>query len=74
MSRASEWSKPCALSDMKSVAKREVIRMTTAENGTHHVTIPNHDPIKLGTLSSILDDIASHLQINRDDLLTKLKL
>ena len=50
------------------------IRMTTAENGTHHITIPNHDPIKLGTLSSILDDIASHLQINRDDLLTKLKL
>jgi predicted RNA binding protein YcfA (HicA-like mRNA interferase family) len=28
------------------------IRMTTAERGEHHVTIPNHHPIKIGTLSS----------------------
>ena len=34
---------------------------------THHVTIPNHDPIKLGTLSSIISDVAEHLGINKED-------
>jgi predicted RNA binding protein YcfA (HicA-like mRNA interferase family) len=41
----------------------------TADNTTHHVSVPNHDPLKLGTLSAILSDVASHLQISRDDLL-----
>jgi predicted RNA binding protein YcfA (HicA-like mRNA interferase family) len=27
------------------------IRLTTQENGEHHITIPNHSPIKIGTLS-----------------------
>jgi predicted RNA binding protein YcfA (HicA-like mRNA interferase family) len=26
------------------------IRLTTYSNGEHHLTIPNHNPIKLGTL------------------------
>jgi len=26
------------------------IRLTTQVNGTHHVTIPNHQPLKIGTL------------------------
>jgi type I restriction-modification system DNA methylase subunit len=30
------------------------LRLTTHEHGQHHVTIPNHDPIKMGTLSGIL--------------------
>jgi len=30
------------------------LRLTTNEHGQHHVTIPNHDPIKVGTLSGIL--------------------
>lgn len=30
------------------------IRLTrTLNNSIHHITIPNHDPIKLGTLNSI---------------------
>ena len=33
------------------------IRLTTQENGEHHITIPNHSPIKIGTLSAILRDI-----------------
>ena len=50
------------------------IRLTTEEKGTHHVTIPQHDPIKLGTLSSILDDIAKHHKTTRNELLLKLDL
>lgn len=30
------------------------IRLTTQLKGQHHITIPNHNPLKIGTLSSIL--------------------
>ncbi len=45
------------------------IRLTTDEPNEHHLTIPNHDPIKLGTLSSILSDIAEHKQLTKEELL-----
>jgi predicted RNA binding protein YcfA (HicA-like mRNA interferase family) len=48
------------------------IRLSTALNGTHHVTIPDHRPIKVGTLSSILGDIASHHRMTREELLSLL--
>lgn len=48
------------------------VRLTTEQNGQHHITIPNHDPLKIGTLSSILNEIASHLNINRDQILKEL--
>jgi len=48
------------------------IRLSTEVNGTHHVTVPNHDPIKPGTFSSILRDVASHHGLTRDQLLTRL--
>ncbi|MCA1624034.1 MAG: type II toxin-antitoxin system HicA family toxin [Acidobacteria bacterium] len=47
------------------------IRLTTTENGEHHVTIPAHDPIKIGTLSGILADIATHHGITRETLLSR---
>ena len=50
------------------------LRLTTSENGTHHVTIPNHNPIRIGTLAAILDDVANHLGINRQELLSKIRL
>ncbi len=48
------------------------IRLTTSKNGTHHVTIPDHRPIKVGTLSGILGDIAVHHQMTREELLALL--
>lgn len=48
------------------------IRMVTTERGQHHVTIPNHNPIKVGTLSGILGDVAAHLEVSRDDLVRRL--
>jgi predicted RNA binding protein YcfA (HicA-like mRNA interferase family) len=30
------------------------IRLTTTVYGEHHITIPNHNPVKLGTLSGII--------------------
>jgi predicted RNA binding protein YcfA (HicA-like mRNA interferase family) len=48
------------------------MRVTTELNGQHHVTIPVHDPIQVGLLAAILDDVAAHFQISRDDLLARL--
>ena len=48
------------------------IRLTTKENGIHHITVPNHNPLKIGTLSNILSDLADHFQISKKELLEKL--
>jgi predicted RNA binding protein YcfA (HicA-like mRNA interferase family) len=48
------------------------LRLTTEQNGEHHITIPAHNPLKVGTLSAILRDIADHLGLSRDELLTEL--
>ena len=47
------------------------IRITTEEKGIHHITIPEHDPIKIGTLSNILKDIASHFEITKEELIDR---
>jgi|SRR3972149_4929391 len=38
----------------------------------HHLTIPLHDPLRIGTLAAILADVAAHHGITRDALLAKL--
>jgi predicted RNA binding protein YcfA (HicA-like mRNA interferase family) len=48
------------------------IRLSTSLNGTHHITIPNHNPIKLGTLSSIITDVALHLGKSKEEIVNKL--
>ena len=48
------------------------LRLTTIESGEHHVTIPNHNPLKIGTLSRILGDVATHFQLSRDDIIRRL--
>ncbi len=48
------------------------IRLTTTVKGEHHITIPAHKYLKIGTLSSILSDIAGHFKINKGDLIKEL--
>jgi predicted RNA binding protein YcfA (HicA-like mRNA interferase family) len=48
------------------------VRLTTAERGEHHVTVPIHDPLRIGTLSAILAAVAAHHGIDRDELLKRL--
>ncbi|NNM95019.1 MAG: type II toxin-antitoxin system HicA family toxin [Bacteroidia bacterium] len=48
------------------------IRLTTQQNGEHHITIPNHSSLRIGTLSSILSAVADHFSLNREELLKKL--
>ena len=48
------------------------IRLTTQLQGEHHITIPAHDPLKVGTLNAILRGIAEHFGLTRDELLEQL--
>ena len=50
------------------------IRITTTQDGQHHETIPNHTPIKVGTLNGILKSIAGHHRMNTEQLLQILDL
>lgn len=45
------------------------IRLTCATHGEHHITLPNHDPLKLGTLAAILSSVAAHHGVTREELL-----
>ena len=45
------------------------IRLTTQKNGKHYITVPAHDPIKIGTLNSILKGISEHHKLERNKLI-----
>lgn len=47
-------------------------RLATVQTDEHHITIPAHRPIRIGTLSRIISDVASHLDISKEQLLSKL--
>jgi predicted RNA binding protein YcfA (HicA-like mRNA interferase family) len=42
------------------------------QDKTDHLTIPNHNPIKIGTLSDILKEDAKQLNISKEELIKKL--
>ena len=50
------------------------ITLTTLKNGEHHVTVPNHRPIKTGTLQGLLKSVATHHKMTLPDLLHELGL
>jgi len=44
------------------------IRIQTLQNGKHSETIPNHKPMREGTVKSILKNIAKHFDITIENL------
>jgi predicted RNA binding protein YcfA (HicA-like mRNA interferase family) len=48
------------------------IRLTCEQPKQHHVTIPNHDDLRVGTLAAILADVGTHHGVSRDALVEKL--
>jgi len=46
--------------------------VSTYHNGEHKITIPDHEPIKIGTLNHILKDIAEYLKISKQELIYNL--
>ena len=48
------------------------IRLTTVQNGEHHVTIPDHESLRIGTLRSILGNVPDHFGTTIDELADQL--
>ena len=48
------------------------VRLTTEELGKHHVTVPLHDPLGVGTLGGIIRDVSLYFVTARDDIVERL--
>lgn len=49
------------------------LRLTsTARGANHHITIPRHGALKIGTLVAILADVGAYLELDRQRLLEEL--
>jgi len=48
------------------------MRLTTQEQGEHHITIPRHDALRVGTVAAILGDVAEHLGLSRESVARQL--
>jgi sortase (surface protein transpeptidase) len=49
------------------------MRLSSSVMGSeHHITIPAHRQLRIGTLAEILGNVAQYLQITREDLVQKL--
>ena len=47
------------------------LRLTTTEGGQHHITIPRHASLKLGTLAGVLGDVGEHFSLSRDEVIAR---
>ena len=45
------------------------IRMTTRSQPEHHLTIPDHASLRVGTLAGVIADVAAHHGLTRDEVL-----
>jgi len=48
------------------------MRLTTQERGEHHVTVPRHDSLRVGTVAAILADVGDHFGLSREALIERL--
>ena len=48
------------------------VRLTCRRPDEHHITIPLHDPLRIGTLAAVIADVAQAHALTRDALLVKL--
>ncbi len=48
------------------------LRLTTTERGEHHVTVPRHGALRVGTLAGVLGDVAEHFGVTREELAERL--
>lgn len=46
------------------------MRLTTQQDGEHHVTIADHASFRVGTLAGILAEVAAHIKLERHVLVT----
>jgi predicted RNA binding protein YcfA (HicA-like mRNA interferase family) len=61
-----------ALGKLGYVATRQTgshVRLSCDAPAQHHITVPQHDPLRIGTLASILAAVADAHALSRDELL-----
>jgi predicted RNA binding protein YcfA (HicA-like mRNA interferase family) len=64
-----------ALADLGYRVTRQTgshLRLTTLERGEHHVTIPRHTALRIGTLAGVLGAVAQHFGLSREALVERL--
>jgi predicted RNA binding protein YcfA (HicA-like mRNA interferase family) len=44
------------------------LRLTTQVGGEHHITIPRHGDLRVGTLGAVLNEVSRHMGISRQEL------
>lgn len=50
------------------------VRLTRADDGgDHHLTVPLHDPVRIGTMNAILRDVADRLNLTREEALRRMR-
>ena len=68
------------LADLLSQYGYEISRQTgshvrlksAAREGEHNLTIPAHSPLRVGTLSAVLSDVARYLGMDKQELIRQL--
>ncbi len=61
-----------ALSKLGYMATRQTgshVRLSCEVPLQHHITVPLHDPLRIGTLAAILAEVADAQALTRDELL-----
>ena len=49
------------------------IRLTSTYKDTeHHLTIPRHKPLRVGTLNGIINEVAAYLEMEKQNLIDNL--
>ena len=48
------------------------VRLTCQLPAQHHITVPLHDPLPIGTLAAMLSDVAQAHGLTRDELQQKI--
>lgn len=50
------------------------IQMTTQLKSEHHVSVPNHRPLKVGLLHGVLKDVAEHHGMTVEEVVRELEI
>ena len=50
------------------------IRLSNNFDPQHHITIPNHRPLKIGTLNSILKELSQVRSVDKSEIIKQLFL
>ncbi len=48
------------------------VRLVCVACEEHHLTIPLHDPLRIGTLAAILTEVRARHHLSKDELITRL--